>query len=1843
MGSCVVGRRAIVVFAIAILVVISVIGLLLGLLPQHERNTVKARSEVLNPWETTRLPLTLSPVSYNLLVRTDLTNFVFSGSVAILFECLEPTDLILIHANNLTIGEGRTKLKRDGAGTAPELLKEPWIYEENQFIVIELDGTLEKGEKYKLSLEFRGPLLDEIKGYYRMSYTTKAGEKRFIASTLFAPVGARKAFPCFDEPAMKATFTITLEHQPEYHALANAPKRAKIKTLRDGWIRTKFEESVKLSTYLVCYVISDFKAKFKTTANGVTFGVWAQADFINQTDYALEKGVAILDYFDGLYGEEVRYPMAKIDMIALPDFTAGAMENWGLITYRDTRILYEERVSSETQKQRVCTLVAHELSHQWFGNLVTMKWWDHLWLNEGFASFVEYVGTAEVEPDWGMWDKFILYDLHRAMATDARVTSRPIINEVETPAEISSMFNRISYQKGSSVLRMLTHFVGHDTFLKGLKYYLSSFAYSGAVTSDLWFHLDKAMAEDNVFLGDEMDLATVMKTWMHQMGFPVIKVVRDYTGNGQITARVEQKRFLSDPTSNTTTKYSDLGYVWYVPLTYTTSSSPDFESPDSKWIRPEDKYVTIETPGSSTDWLLLNIDQRGIYRVNYDDQNWELIKAQLDSNHEAISTASRASLISDAFSLAEASEISQSQAFDMTTYLKEERDFVPWQAVKGALSSIEKNLQRKRAFGNFKKYMKENVTPFYKFVGWDNTGNHLTRMSRAEAISMACKYGSDDCIEISVKHYAQWMMTPERTVVHPDIQPTVYCSAIAAGGQDEWDFAFDVYRNPNTPASARARLLAAMACSHKPWILNTFLHYTLDHSTIRSQDGVDVIIAVAGNPVGLPLAWDFFRANWDFFRTVYGDTVFLLKRIIGGVTSHLNTPFELQSLERFIEDHPDQGTGQSALTGAVAVVKGNIRWIEQNYEDVARWLKAAVDESGPWLNFRLPKDVTPVNYDLKLRTDLTKFVFNGSVNILIECQLKTDVILLHTRRLNITEGVVLTHAAGGHSPTISKEWLYPGNEYLVVELNSYLVAGERYNLYLDFNGPLFSDEQGLYWLTYHGTDYGEQRIMATTLFAAYNARKAFPCFDEPAMKATFTITLEHQPEYHALANSAKSGDDEVLSDGWIRATFVETVKMSTYLVCFVISDYKAKFTTTANGIKFGVWAPEELINQTDYALEKGAAILDFLDDYFGMEVKYPMAKLDMVALPRFPALAMEHWGLVSYRSNVVLVREGVTTAVEKQMVYTTIAHELVHQWFGNLVTMEWWDELWLNEGISRYFEYPITAALEPNFVMMDKFVAFDIRTSMLIDGTVDSRPVVAEVIRAREIMSMFDTITYSKGASLLRMIKYFLGESTLMKGLKSLLRAAQYDSIENSDLWIHLENAAIEDNINLEFEDDMDLGTVMTSWLSQIGHPVITISRSYSGDDKITATASQKRFLTDPTTDVTATHFPDLGYQWYVPLVYVTSANPNFSAPELEWLSPTTNVTIERDDIGGDTDWLLMNIDQGGFYHVNYDETNWKLLAKQLSDNHQVISTDSRSSIVNDAFQLAKVGEINTAIVLELISYFRDEREYVPWLMLTVNLRFIREQLIMSDSFSNFEAYIKDLVTPIYDVTGWEIEEGDIIEEQMRTCITAIACLYNVETCTSTAADLFRQWLADAYFYIHPYMKTNVLCAGIAGGSRADWDDAFMVYSNHSTDSSRAYAISEALACSRDEATLSRYLKLILNSSITSRGHGGTALAGVAANPLGRELAWDFYKSNVGFFLENFGHSRYSYSNIIGKTTSGFTTREKLMEVEHFFEDHPDAEDWKTQFDEAVVEIKSNIEWADRHLHGVTEWLENAG
>lgn len=586
----------------------------------------------------------------------------------------------------------------------------------------------------------------------------------------------------------------------------------------------------------------------------------------------------ILNHYEEFFG--IEYPLPKMDMIALPDFNAGAMENWGLITYRETAMLYDERSSSIANKQRVAVVVAHELAHQWFGNLVTPKWWDDLWLNEGFASYVEYLGVDHVQPGWHMMDQFVVEEVHNVFKMDSLSSSHQISIPVNNPEEIGEIFDYISYSKGASIIRMMNHFLTEDVFKLGLRKYLRALKYNNAEQKDLWAHLVEAQRSASSGLSKEIiDVDKVMNSWTLQTGYPLVTVSRSYDGSKR--AKVDQTRHMTNKNS----KQKAVNQKWEIPLTYTSKSESNWSPMTRFWMHQSDPDVVeisnLPISNDQDDWLLFNVNQVGYYRVNYDLKNWQLLINQLNSDHRKINVVNRAQLLDDMFELAKSGVLDYKFVMDATKYIKNEQDFLPIDSMSMSTAYIDDMLQRTPLYGDWREYMAQLLKPYYsryKDTDWTNRKQtNLTTLARVEpddvlsqynqinAIAWGCQI-EDHCIKKAKSLFQEWRSTG-KNYINPALRYTVYCTSIENGSKDEWNFLWKVYLKEQN-ASERDRILRALACSKEHWILSRYLEWTFDKTkqTIRRQDGAFVFRSIAKNNYGRDLAFNFMRERWAVIK-----------------------------------------------------------------------------------------------------------------------------------------------------------------------------------------------------------------------------------------------------------------------------------------------------------------------------------------------------------------------------------------------------------------------------------------------------------------------------------------------------------------------------------------------------------------------------------------------------------------------------------------------------------------------------------------------------------------------------------------------------------------------------------------------------------------------------------------------------------------------------------------------------------------------------------------------------------------------------------------------------------------
>ncbi|XP_030843333.1 aminopeptidase N [Strongylocentrotus purpuratus] len=947
-----------IVLAIVVVILLIVVGCMAYFLPDRPCKPPTSNGVVGEPTKSTapeeewngRLPRNLIPRIYHIYLKPylleedvgpDTRLFTFDGQVKINMTCDVATDVITLHSKNITILSYELVDDVGNAVTVADV-----TYEDRyDFVHFHLDMMLEEGRSYELVVDYLGELLEGNTGFYRNSYEER-GETKWYAASQMEATHARNALPCFDEPDLKAVFHTQIEHRADMVALTNGIEETEVET-QDGWVKTAYRATPVMSNYLLAFVVGYFNYTEQYSDRGVRYRVWSRPEKIEATRYGLDIGVNMTTYFESYFN--ISFDLPKQDMIATS--VGGAMENWGLIIYVESYLLFDSKIDSAEDKQRVTTVVAHELAHQWTGNLVTCAWWNDIWLNEGITTYLSDLGIDSAKPTWRIHEQFpIVYET--VFKTDARVTSRPVRPPpVDTPDEISELFEDISYYKGAQITRMLRNMLGEEVFMSGIRHYLNRHKMDVVVTDNLW----AAFTEVDKGIGDN-DVKKIMDTWTLQMGFPVVDLQR--INDHQVNA--SQERFLVDHDADAEDKYGDLGYLWYIYLTYTQKTDANFEMPLSTWIQKEPWALVELSPSmGNEDWYLANVKQSGFFRVDYDDENWARLGKQLVDDHTVLPVESRAQLINDAFTLAKVGRLDYPLAFDLTLYMVNELDYVPWEAVLGFLSHIRDMFGTYSGYGHLESYMHQQVQTLYTAVGWDDdpeTDPHLEQLNRINTIETSCKYSNQDCLDKASALYRQYMEHDANNTenkadydinpITPNLKKTVYCYGIQEGGQKEWNFGWKKFTEDKTKHSI---WLKALSCSKRPWILNRFLYYSLNTTHLAKRDSSVIIKYVSQNAVGRALAWNFVRNEWDDLKEYYGGDELSkntdLQNMISDVTANFNTPLELQDLLAFGEDR-DFGSAKSKYAKAIKKIQTNIAWIENYAKTISQWLEGAVPNDG---------------------------------------------------------------------------------------------------------------------------------------------------------------------------------------------------------------------------------------------------------------------------------------------------------------------------------------------------------------------------------------------------------------------------------------------------------------------------------------------------------------------------------------------------------------------------------------------------------------------------------------------------------------------------------------------------------------------------------------------------------------------------------------------------------------------------------------------------------------------------------------------------------------------------------
>lgn len=855
-----------------------------------------------------RLPKTVVPVNYKLKLCPNMEKFTFVGEQSIQVEVKEATSVIIMNCAEIEIQ--KVVLAAGGADLVPSDIK---LSAEDETITLTFSSPLPLGSA-ALNMNFTGILNDKLRGFYRSAYTSAIdGSKKHIAVTQFESTDARRAFPCWDEPSCKATFDVTLVSPNAAVALSNMPV---IKEERDasnsGMKISTYDTTPIMSTYLLAFVIGEFDFVEGKDKNGVLVRVYTPVGKKEQGEFALDVAVKTLPFYNDYF--EIPYPLPKMDLIAIPDFSAGAMENWGLVTYRETALLVDPLNTSSNTKQWVALVVGHELAHQWFGNLVTMEWWTHLWLNEGFASWIEYLCVDYCFPDWNIWLQFINMDFKNALQLDAMDTSHPIEVPVGHPDEVDEIFDHISYCKGNSVIRMLHNFLGAEPFRQGLAAYLKKFQYSNAVTEDLWASLEETSGQP---------VNKIMSTWTSKMGYPMLTCSVDESKDKTVLTITQQKFCANGDTSS--------DFEWLVPVTIITQSSSEPQK-----LLLDKRTTTMELDNCKPgDWVKINPEQIGLYRVQYSEG---MIQALLPAiKNLTLTAADRLGVQDDLFALAKAGYTKTSTLLTLMGAYVNERNYVVLSNIRlnlGELGSLFSHLPVKTKFQDMNRKIFSRVLAE---VGWDkrDEDSHTDSLLRNMLIGCLGKSNDtaviDECKKRFANHY-------DGTVVLPaDIRGAVYAIVRANGGEKEYNQLMDLFTKTDLHEE-RERVQRVLGSGPGAELRAKALEFAVS-PTVRTNDTPFVIASVAGyNYEGRDEAWSFTKKNYSMFLERYSGG-FLFTRLIKVCCSDFSDMNKYKDVELFFSENKAP-SAERAVKQSLENIKLRAGWLERDGAAVEEWFTA---------------------------------------------------------------------------------------------------------------------------------------------------------------------------------------------------------------------------------------------------------------------------------------------------------------------------------------------------------------------------------------------------------------------------------------------------------------------------------------------------------------------------------------------------------------------------------------------------------------------------------------------------------------------------------------------------------------------------------------------------------------------------------------------------------------------------------------------------------------------------------------------------------------------------------------
>ncbi|HSE29531.1 MAG TPA: M1 family metallopeptidase [Candidatus Saccharimonadales bacterium] len=806
----------------------------------------------------------------------------FSGQVIIAGKLPKNSKTITLHSKGLRI----SKLKVNNTAVR---------FKQGSHDELQINGDFAKGEQV-ITIEFSGKITETLAGIYACPYQYLGNDKEIFA-TQFESHSAREAFPCIDEPAAKATFDLTLTTKKGLVALANTPVKKQV-THELSQITT-FERTPKMSTYLLAFAAGELGFTETTSASGVKIRAYSTLDHVGETEFVLNVAAKFLDYFDDYFGTP--YPLPKCDLLALPDFSAGAMENWGLVTFRESCMFVGPGTPIAT-KQFNAMVVGHELAHQWFGNLVTMQWWDDLWLNESFANWMGYKVVDHFYPEWRYWEHFNDFEALRAYARDSLATIQSVRQPLNDPEEIASLFDSaIMYSKGACLVRMLHDYLGEQNFKNGIRAYVKKFSYKNATMQDLWESLGSVA---------QIEVADFIEPWLTQPGHPVVSFRQT---NGHAT--LNQRRFYADPRA---ARNSD-DAIWPIPLLG--------NSVEQKILKDRTTQVKLK----SEDLNLLNQGAGGFYHVQYDSGELK----DIVNNLEQLKTLDRQKLLHDMLALTRAGLVSTSDTLRLLSAFANETQYSVWSAIASILGATEFLISDAQKL-HFNKFVNNLIKKQLNHLGLKPLGDESYNDNLLRPVILNLAVLGEN--KLANQQMLQVFRQAGKTNDLPVEGREVFYSSVGKIGETQ-DFAKLLNWYKTTSSAQEKLLLTAGLTSTKSESQITEILNLLPTNKIRNQDVPFWLLRLMRNPASKKLTWHWAHANWGWLENTFkGDLHY--SDLPQYFASGFSTELELAKFKKFFEQKLDDQGLRRNISQAIEDIEVKVLWRARDENLVAEFLES---------------------------------------------------------------------------------------------------------------------------------------------------------------------------------------------------------------------------------------------------------------------------------------------------------------------------------------------------------------------------------------------------------------------------------------------------------------------------------------------------------------------------------------------------------------------------------------------------------------------------------------------------------------------------------------------------------------------------------------------------------------------------------------------------------------------------------------------------------------------------------------------------------------------------------------